>query len=370
MILTYKYRIYPTKEQELSLTKFFGCVRFVYNLALETKIRCWKEAKISIGRYCLSAQLRELKNTEAVFLKECPSQTLQIALKNLDVAYKMFFKGNGFPRYKNKYSQQVLHFPQKVYIKNDCIMVPKLGGVKITLHRPLGIGKIKTVSITKTPTGKYFASILIDNQIELVEKKPVCEKTTIGIDLGIKKLATLSNGDVYGNLKLFRSMKDKLRRSQRSLARKKKGSNRREKQKRVVAKLHEKVRNQRNDYLHKTTTGIVRRFNTICIEDLNIQGMVKNKNLSLAIAEIGWGIFIRMLIYKSELGGINLIKIGRYDPSSKMCSICGHINTELTLSVRNWVCSCGASHDRDVNAAVNVKNIGLRNRPSFDNVSH
>lgn len=371
MLKAYKYRIYPSKAQKQDLAKFFGSCRFVYNLGLETKIRAYTDAKKNLSCFELIKQMKELKDTEAKWLSDCPSQTLQMTLRNLDNAYTKFFKGFGFPKFKHKHSKQSIQFPQHISINNGFIFIPKLKGVPIVLHKPLGIGNIKTTTLSKTPTGKYFVSILIDNQNELPKKKPINEQKTVGIDLGIKDLAILSDGTVYQNQKFFRKQKANLRRQQRSLARKQKGSKRREKQKLVVAMVHEKIANQRADYLHKITTDIVNRFDTIVLEDLNIRGMMKNHKLALAIGEIGWYQFISMLKCKSEWNGKNLIQIGRFEPSSKICSNCGTINKELTLKDRNWTCNgCGNYHDRDINAAKNIKNFGLRNKPTSVKTKH
>jgi putative transposase len=371
VLKAYKYRIYPSEAQKQDLAKFFGGCRFVYNLGLETKIRAYTSAKKTLNCFDLNKQLTELKQTEAIWLNDCPSSALVMSLRNLDNAYTRFFKGGGFPKFKNRYSIQSIQFPQDVSVNGSFIRIPKIKLVPIVLHRPLGIGKIKTTTLTKTPTGKYFVSILIDNSVELPQKKPISEQTTVGIDLGIKDLAILSDSTTYENKHFFKKSKNNLRRQQRSLSRKKEGSKRREKQRLVVACVHEKIRNQRVDYLHKITTDIVKRFDTVCMEDLNVQGMMQNRKLSLAIAEIGWHSFLTMLKYKCDWYGKNFIQIGRFEPSSKICSNCGAINKELTLSVRNWDCKvCGVSHDRDQNAAKNIKNFGLRNKPTSVKTGH
>jgi len=371
MLKAYKYLISPTNGQAKLIDKHIGCSRFIYNLGLETKIRAHTSAKKNLSCFDLHKQLTELKNTEATWLADCPSQALQMSLRNLDNAYTKFFKGGGFPKFKNKYSKQSLQFPQQVVMRGEKIKLPKLGLMDMVLHRPLGEGSIKMTTVSLTTTRKYFISILIDNSIELPKKKEISENSTVGIDLGIKDLAILSDGTLYANNKFLRKQKSNLKRQQRSLARKTKGSKRRDKQKMVVARVHEKIRNQRMDYLHKVSTDIVTRFDTICLEDLNIQGMIKNKNLSLAISEIGWYEFITMLKYKAEWNGKNIIQIGRFEPSSKICSDCGEINNDLTLSVRKWTCKgCGSTHDRDMNAAKNIKNFGLRGKPTSVKTGH
>jgi putative transposase len=231
------------------------------------------------------------------------------------------------------------------------------------------------VTVSKTSTGKYFVSILVENQKELPKKKPIREETTVGIDLGVKVFATLSNGTAFDNPKYLRGKLKRLRVEQRRMSRRfKKGAKQQsksyQKQKLLVATLHEHIRNQREDYLHKVSTQIIRCFDTICLEDLNIQGMMQNEKLALSIGEVGWYKFKTMLEYKAQWYGKNILYIGRFQPSSKLCSHCGWVFKELTLKDRSWTCgSCGFHHERDENAAKNIKTFGLRNRPSTANVS-
>lgn len=366
MLKSYKYRIYPSKEQEEKLANYFGAVRFVYNLGLETKISAWTSSKKNLTCFDLINQLSELKNTECPWLAEAPSQALQMSLRNLDNAYTAFFKGGGFPKFKSKRNKQSISFPQSVSVDFDkgFVKVPKLREIPCIFSRTFE-GKIKTVTISKTPTGKYFVSILVDNGKELPKKKKIDESATIGIDLGIKDFAILSDGTVFENQHFFKKQMKKLRVEQRSLKRKfKKGSLEQsknyQKQKIRVSKLHEKIVNQRKDYLHKMSSSIIKNYDTICLENLNIQDMQKNNKLSLAISELGWYKFTEILEYKAEWYGKNIIRIGRFEPSSKTCSSCGKINKELKLSDREWTCQCGITHDRDANAATNIKNFGLR----------
>lgn len=368
MLKAHKYRIYPTIAQQEQLAKAFGCARFVYNLGLETKTRAWTSAKKYIDVFDLSNQMKELKDTEAPWLKDCPSQALQMSMRNLDNAYTNFFKrGAGFPKFKNKHSKQSLSFPQGTRLSDDNnrIFIPKLKWVYIDLHRVLPEGEVKTVTVSRTTTGKFFVSILVDTKVDVPKKKVVNESTAVGVDLGIKDFCITSDGKKFENKDFFKSTMNKLRVAQRSLSKKVKGSKHYEKQKLVVALLHEKIRNQRQDYLHKISSYLVKTYDTICLEDLSVSNMQKNKNLSRAISDMGWREFRSMLEYKSEWRGKNIRVIGRFEPSSKMCSCCGKINKELKLSDRSWTCrSCEAIHDRDCNAAVNIKNFGLRNQPS------
>jgi putative transposase len=244
------------------------------------------------------------------------------------------------------------------------VFIPKLKFTDIDLHREFK-GEIKTVTVSKTTTNKYYISILVDNKKELPEKQPIKLNTTVGVDLGIKDFAITSDGKKFKNHDFFKSALRELRVEQRSLSRKQKGSNHYIQQKLKVALLHEHIRNQREDYLHKITKYLVDNYDTICIENLGVSNMMKNNKLSRAIGDMGWYKFKSLLEYKCEWYGKNLSIIGRFDPSSKSCSVCGKINKELTLKDRNWICnSCGTEHDRDINAALNIRNFGLRNQPS------
>lgn len=375
MLRAYKYSLLPDDEQKVQLSNFFGAVRFIYNLALETKIAAWTSAKKNLTCLDLCYQLPELKEVNP-WLAECPSQSLQSALYNLDNAYTKFFKGGGFPKFKSKKGKPSIQFPQGVKIEKLKIYFPKLKWMDFIEHRPLGKGQIKTVTISKNSSGKYFVSILIDNKKELPKKKRIKNKTTVGIDVGLKSFASLSEGQVLDNPKYLAAQLKRLRVELRTLDRRyQKGAERQSngfyKQKIIVAKLYEKITNQRTDFLHKLSTSIVKQYDTICIEDLNISGMMQNDKLSRSIADVSWHSFMQMLAYKCEWNGKNLIKIGRFDPSSKICSNCGTINKELQLSDRVWTCkNCNVTHDRDINAAINIKNFGLRAKPSIVNANH
>ena len=362
MLRAYKYRISPNKEQKVLLDKHFGCVRFLYNLALETKSTSYAGNKISLSYNDLSAQLTDLKK-ECDWLREVNSQCLQMALRNLDNSFQNFFKGRAsFPNFKKKNNKQSFQLPQsvKVDFKNSCIDLPKFKQpIKAILHRKFE-GEIKTVTISKTPTGKYFVSILVDNHKEL--PKPIKSNKAVGIDVGIKTFAVCSDGTEYANPKHLRNAMVKLKWMQRQLSKKVKGSNRRNVWKFRIAKQHERVANQRKDFLHKATNEITNRFDLVILEDLNIKGMVKNHKLAGAISDCGWNMFETMLKYKSEWKGKKVEYIGRFEPSSKICSTCGIKNDTLTLDVREWTCeNCNTTHDRDRNAANNILSFGLRN---------
>ena len=365
MLKAYKYRIYPNQEQKEMMAKIFGQVRFVYNLGLETKISAYTGNKINIDCFDLNKQITELKKTDAPWLKESPSQALQMSISNLDNAYTNFFRGFGFPKFKNRYGKQSFQLPQGVYLKNNNqIFIPKLKLVDIDLHREFK-GEIKTVTVSKSITNKYYVSILVDTGELKPDKKPIKIETSVGLDLGIKDFVITSDGMKFKNHDFFKSAMNELRIQQRSLARKTKGSNHYLKQKMVRALLHEHIKNQRQDYLHKISRYLVDNYDTICMEDLNVSGMIKNHKLARAISDMGWSEFKSMIEYKCDWYGKNLSVIGRFDPSSKSCSSCGTINKDLTLNDREWTCKkCGSIHDRDINAAMNIRNFGLRNQPS------
>lgn len=378
MIKAYKYCLLPTDEQKHILAQWFGSCRFVYNLGLEAKIAAWTSLKKNVTCFDLMKQLTELKHSESPWLKDCPAQSLESALTHLDSAFTSFYRGNGFPKFKKRSERQSMQFRQSSVINESKIRLTKIGWIPFVMHRPLGKGEIRTVTVSKTPAGSYFVSILVQNHKELPNKKRVKEKTTVGIDVGLKTFASLSDGQTFDNPKYLQHQLKRLRIEQRKLSRRyKKGvktvdqSKGWHKQKLVVAKLHEKITNQRNDFLHKTSTSIIKKYDTVCLENLNVEGLMKNKNLAKAISDVSWYSFSRLLEYKAEWYGKNIIYIGRFDPSSKICSVCGNIFKELKLSDREWDCvKCSTHHLRDENAAKNIKTFGLKAKPSTANVSH
>ena len=295
----------------------------------------------------------------------------------MDKAYKGFFRGGGFPKFKKKSNDQSIQFRRWSRVDGNRIFLPKFGWVDLVLHRPLGEGEIRSVTVSKTPAGSYFVSVMIKDGSVIPEKKTIIEETGVGIDVGLKTFATLSDGQTIENPKYLHQELNRLKKEQRTLARRyKKGvkiseqSKGYHKQRLIVAKLHESISNKRRDFLQKTSTAIIKQFDTVCLEDLNVAGMMKNKSLSKAIADVSWSEFNRMLEYKAEWYGKNILRIGRFDPSSKICSHCGKINQELKLSDREWTCECGTRHDRDLNAAKNIKSFGLEAKPSPVNVGH
>lgn len=345
-----------------------GCCRFIYNLGLETKMAAWTSARKNVSCFDLMKQLTELKKTEAPWLNECPRQSLESAITNLESAYTNFFKGGGFPKFKKRGERQSIIFRRDSSIKEGYIRLTKIGKIKIIQHREIPDGEIRSVTLSKTPADSWFVSVLVDNKLPAPDKKPIKENTSIGIDLGLKSFLTLSDGIKYEAPKILYKQLNRLRIEQRTLARRydktkpiymqSKGW---QKQKLIVAKIHEKIQNQRQHFLHTTSAEIIKKYDTICIEDLNISGMVKNKKLSQSILDASWAQFLKFLDYKAEWNGKIIKKIGRFEPSSKLCSSCGHYFKELKLSDREWDCEkCGVRHDRDLNAAINIKTFGLK----------
>jgi len=360
MFKAYKYRISPTNLQKELIAKHIGSSRFVYNFALETKISVYLGSKQNLSSFDLIKKLPELKK-EYEWLKEVNSQSLQQSIQNMDIAFKKFFKGAGFPKFKSKHKgRQSFSVPQNVIVENDLLIIPKFKeGLDIVLHRPIK-GIIKSATISVTPTGKYFASILVDTNEIIPQKAAINESTTIGIDLGIKDFAITSEGEVFENPKYLRKAQDKLKYVQRKYSK-----NKGKRTKKRLALLHEKVVNKRKDFLHKTSTKLIRENQTICLEDLAVKNMVKNYCLAQAISDASWSAFVSMLEYKADWHGVNILRIGRFAPSSKTCSCCGYINKELTLKDREWTCkSCNSVLDRDVNAAINIKSFALKNHLS------
>jgi putative transposase len=359
MFRAYKYRIYPSELQKELITKHIGSSRFVYNLALETKNAAYLGFKHNFSPFDLIKQLPELKK-ECEWLKEVNSQSLQQSIQNMDIAFKKFFKGAGFPKFKSKNKgRHSFSIPQNVIIENNLLIIPKFKeGIDIVLHRKIR-GTIKSATISVTPTGKYFASILVDTNTETPIKAPIKENACIGIDLGIKDFAITSEGEVFENPKNLRKAQSKLKYVQRKYS---KNKGKRTKQR--LALLHEKVVNKRKDFLHKTSIKLIRENQTICLEDLAVSNMVKNHNLAQAISDVSWSTFVTMLEYKADWYGKNILRIGRFAPSSKTCSCCGIINKGLKLQDREWTCVCGEVLNRDINAAINIKSFALKNHLS------
>jgi len=355
-----KYRLYPTKLQAELLDKHIGACRFIYNLALETKQVAWASAKVNLSCFDLINQLPDLKK-ECTWLKEVNSQSLQITVSHLDSAYTNFFKGRAkFPNFKSKKSpNKSFGIQQGVIVNKSSIQLPKFKeGIRAVIHRKFD-GKIKSGTVSKTPTGKYFISVLFETPEELPVKPKATEENTVGVDLGIKTFATLSDGQVIENPRHLKKVLSKLKYTQRKYS-KYKGKRTRQK----LVTLHEKVTNRRNDFLHKVSKKLIDDNQAIALETLNVKGMMKNHKLAQAIQDVSWGKFNDFLNYKSEWYGVNILRIGQFEPSSKMCH-CGAVNKELKLSDREWTCkSCESINDRDLLAAQNIKKFALRNHVS------
>ena len=363
----YKYRIYPNKYQEELIRKTFGCCRFVYNQTLAYRKELYETSKKTMSRFdCTNYMTRVLKS-KYKWLKEVDKCALQNSIFNMNSAYQKFFKEHaGYPKFKNKKSNRMSYTTNCIYggrptievnfIENK-IKLPKLKWVKAKFHRKFN-GKIKQATISQVPSGKYFVSVLIEEEYESM--KPT--GNVIGIDLGIKDLVITSNGDKFDNIKTFNQYEKKLAKEQRKLVHKKKGSNNYNKQRIKVAKIYEKIHNIRLDYLNKISSKLISENQVIISENLSISNMMKNHNFAKIIGDCSWYELLRQLQYKADWNNRCYIKIDRFVPSSQMCSNCGYINNKVkNISIREWTCpNCGVIHDRDINAAINILNEGLR----------
>ncbi|MCW3099751.1 MAG: transposase, OrfB family, central region, partial [Chthonomonadaceae bacterium] len=362
MIVTrcYRFRLEPNAEQEQEFFRFAGCRRFVWNWALERKKTVYKETGKGISYKALAAELVQLKKQpETAFLKECHSQVLQQTLMDLDKAFVSFFEKRAkFPKFKSR--RRACHsfrIPQNVCLVDGKVSIPKIGLVNVRLHREME-GEIKGATIKQEPSGHWNVTFV--SHLELPDAPPTCENP-VGIDVGLESFVTLDSGEKAKPPRFYRKGERKLRRAQRKLSRCHKTSRNRAKAKKRVALCHAKVRNQRNDWLHKLSYQLVRLYDTLCIEDLNLKGLVRTK-LAKSFSDAAISTFLRMLEYKVVPRYGQVVKVGRFFPSSKTCSNpdCGH-KQPLELSDRMWVCErCGTLHDRDINAAINILVEGLR----------
>jgi putative transposase len=370
VIKGYKYRIYPTKEQEVQLAKTFGCCRFVFNQILAKKIEFYKEEKKSLSKTeCNNYCNRELKK-EYPWLKEVDKFALTNSIYDLDSAYQNFFRrvkqGSdkaGFPKFKSKHNHYYSYKTNftnnniKVDFENNRVQLPKLKWIKCKLHREFK-GKILFATISKVPSGKYYVSF----NVECEHEELLQNNNALGMDLGIKDLLITSDGEVFDNKKITYRYEKKLAKLQRQLAKKQRHSNNYKKQTKKIAKLHEKIANIRLNNLHQISSQIIRENQFIFSEDLHIKGMVKNHNLAKAIHDMGWYELTRQLTYKAEWNSKVYHKVNRYYPSSQLCNVCGYKNEDTkNLSVRFWICpKCNTEHDRDKNASINILNQGLK----------
>ena len=352
----YKYRFYPIAEQAHNLACTFGCARFIYNWALNTRKRAYFDHGIKVSTKDLSAAIVELKREkETVWLKEVSSVPLQQALRHLDTAYQNFFQGRtNYPVFKKKHHEQSATYTNNAFtLQGERLTLAKhKEPLPIVWSRPLPEGaKPSSVTVSKDRSGRYFVAILVEEDIQPLP--PV--KQHVGVDVGVKSFVVLSTGESIANPKYYARAEKRLAKAQRRLARKKKGSKNRDKARKKVARLHAKIADQRRDYQHQLSTRLIRENQMICVESLAIKNMLKNHCLAKAISDVGWGEFLRQLEYKATWYGRTLIKIDRFYPSSKTCSACGSVLEALTLEVREWVCdNCGVCHDRDINAALNL----------------
>lgn len=359
---TFEYRIYPNVWQKALIAKTFGCCRVVYNKVLgicQDEYKAGKKSK-SINSYI--TQIPVWKKTDMPWLGEVDSMALQQSLRNLDKAYKNFFRNPGkvgFPKFKSKCNRRQTYRTNVFSVVNDKqVKLPKLGLVKARISRPIE-GRVLSVTVKQVPSGKYFVTVCCTDVPEpKASKSTVC---MLGVDAGVHDIATCSDGERLPNPKYLAKSEAKLKREQRRLSRKVKGSTNRDKQRVKVARAHEKISNQRKDVLHKFTTNVVYKSQGIAVEDLNVKGMMRNHHLAKAIGDASMSEMIRQLEYKCAWYRRDFVKVDKFYPSSKTCSKCGHIYSELTLAERSWSCSeCGTVHDRDLNAAVNIAREGKR----------
>ena len=362
MLRAYRYQLDPNAAQKQWFARAFGSARYVYNWSLEQRVKAYEQHKERLTAYDLCKMLTPMKQEEGKsWLYETPNVCLQQAIRNMDSAFTRFFREKkGFPKFRNRHGKQRIQFVNNVEVDFGAgkVRLPKIGWVRAFISRPFE-GKMGTCTVSRNPAGKYFISVLVDTPEPIPAKRPVSEATAVGIDVGLTTFATLSDGSTIANPRHLQQGEARLKCLQRRLSRKVKGSKRRERAKLAVAKHHYRIANRRSDFLHKATSQLVKSHDTLVIEDLNVEGMLKNHCLAKGISSVAWSEFFRQLEYKCEWAGKNLIRIGRFEPSSRMCT-CGLVNRSLTLKDRTWKCpSCGEVHDRDLLAARNIKRFGL-----------
>jgi putative transposase len=352
----FKFRIYPDDTQKQFLAQSFGCARFVFNYFLRQRIDYYVANAKGLNYFDNSAALTQLKKeSEFEWLKNVSAQSIQQALRNLDVAYNKFFnKQAKFPNFKKKSNKQSFNVPQDFSVHDNMLDIPKCKGIKIKLHRDIE-GTMKSITISKMASGKYFASVLCELEIP----EPIYSGSEIGIDYGVKAFITTSDGEIIESPKFLRKSELKLKQLSKSFSKKQPNAKNRYKAQKLLARQHEKVSNQRQDFLHKLSKQLACDNQAIYIESLAIRNMVKNHCLAKSISDSGWNTFVNMLKYKGSWYGCRIIEIDRWFPSSKRCHVCGYINDNLTLKDRSWLCpECNTDHDRDVNASINILTFG------------
>ena len=418
MMKAYKFRIYPDKEQQYILVKWFGAARYVWNWGLhqikdnyqhtemmeyswggdlatynyedaltmkfhgckDSSSKLFKMDAVKCSRMLTPAKTRKivdlpdgLKHMSGLkdnqpWLNDVPDKILRYSLRNLGTAFRNFFTKNtsgnnsGHPKPKKLSGNQSIQFDGtsvKLNIKSGIIYIPRIKNIEIRLHRPI-IGKIKTTTISKTKSGKYFISFQVDTGENIPATKPIREENIVGIDVGITTYATLSNGEKIDGIRPFRESEKRLGVLGKRFSRKKSGSKNQEKARIKLAKCHEKIANQRSDFQNKLSRKLVDDYDAIAIESLNIAGMIKNRHLAKSISDASWSEFVRQIKYKAIWSGKTVIEIGRWEATSKLCHVCGHKEEKMSLDIREWKCpKCGSIHDRDINAAINIKTIGI-----------
>lgn len=362
MLRRYQYRLYPTRDQEVLIAKHLGCCRYVYNWALDRKNLAYHDDGISLSGYDLMKQLPALK-AELPWLKEVNAQSLQQSIHHLSRAFTNFFEGRADePTFKKKHApEQAFTVPQSytVDFEQGTVKLPKIGAIKTVFHRRFE-GRMKTATVICRSTGRYLISIVVEDGRKPPHPADPIPDQTVGIDLGLTHYAVLSTGEKVANPNYLKNTQTRLAVLQRRLDRKQKGSKNRGKARLKVARCHQKIADQRRDFQHQLSSRLVRENQALAVESLNVDGMVKNHSLAGAISDAGWGSFVSMLAYKCQEAGKTLLKIGMFEPSSKTCSVCGYWKTDLTLKDREWACpECGTHHDRDLNAAINIKQFAL-----------
>ncbi len=358
MLKVVKIRLYPDVQQQQSLAQAFGSCRWLWNYCLNLMNQTYKETGKGLSGYEVKKTIPNLKK-EHEWLSQTYSQCLQQVCLNLGVAFNNFFEKRAqYPSFKSKHGKQSIQYPQNIKVNEKTLTVPKIGNIKAIIHRPIE-GKIKTVTLSKNSSNQYFAAILFDDGKDKLEQQ--MEGSAIGVDVGLTHFAITSNGSKFDNPRFLTQHENNLKQKQQQLSRKQKGSNNQNKARIKVARVHCKITNCREDFLHKLSRRIVNENQVIVTENLNIKGMMKNHCLAQAIAQVGWGMFSTMLKYKAENDGKIYQEVDRFFPSSKTCHVCLNQVGNLPLDIRHWTCEkCHTKHDRDTNAAINIRNEGLR----------